>query len=159
MQAEISANAQVASPSWRRFGAIVLFYAALGPFFGAIGVTAVFTAMAISVEVWHGNFGRIGQMLLAGMVIGTIVSVIAAYVLGIFSATCVGFAVAIRDRRRGGISWWAALISALLLWLLTAMLAFSAVPPEGSLQWIGALFVAHLLAATICTWIARRIFR
>jgi hypothetical protein len=26
-------------------------------------------------------------------------------------------------------------------------------------QWIGALLAAHVLAAALCTWIARRIFR
>lgn len=159
MQAEIGAGVRDTSPSWGRFCAILFIYAALGPLFGAIGVTAAFTAMAVGVEMWDGNFERIGRLLLGGMVIGTIVSVIAAYVLGIFSATCVGIAVAIRDRRRGGVSWRVALVSALILSLLTAMVALSAVPAEGLLQWIGVLFVAHLVAATICTWIARWIFR
>lgn len=147
------------SQSWARFAGISALYGMLGPLVGAVGVNGLFTLMAIGSAMVKGNFGDIGRLLVGGMVVGTIVSLIIAYAFGIVSAAAVGFAVAFRDRRDGGVSWRTALIAALIVWLLTSLAVTTVVPPEGLAQWVGALFVAHLLATAVCTWIARRIFR
>src|SRR5690606_28354392 len=63
------------------------------------------------------------------------------------------------DRRKGGISWRTSLVAALAFWLLMSLAATAVVPPQGLVQWIGALLAAHVLAAAVGTWIARRIFR
>lgn len=146
------------SQSWARFAGISALYGMLGPLVGAVGVNGLFTLMAIGSAMVKGNFGDIGRLLVGGMVVGTIVSVIIAYAFGIVSAVAVGLAIAFHDRRRGGISWRAALIAALVVWLLTSVAATTAVPPSGLPQWIGALLAAHVLATAACTWIARRIF-
>lgn len=156
---QITLQAPSRSPSWGRFAGIVALYGLLGPLVGAVGVSGLFTVLAIGGEVAKGDFGDIGRLLVGGMVVGTIVSLIIAYAFGIASALAVGLAVAYRDRRDGGISWRVALMSSLVVWLLTAAASTTVVPPGGRLQWIGALLIAHLLAAAICTWIARRLFR
>ena len=113
----------------------------------------------MGVEIANGNFGDIARRVVGGMVGGTIFSVIIAYAYGIVSAAGVGLVVAFRDRRKGGISWKASFVAALLFWLLMSLAATAVVPPQGLVQWIGALLAAHVLAAAVCTWIARRIFR
>ncbi len=90
--------------------------------------------------------------------VGTIIALVIAYAFGIVSALAVGLAVARRDRRRGENSWHTALAAALVLWLLVSIAAVTVVPPEGRAQWIGLLFIAHLLAGAVGTWIARRVF-
>ena len=152
-------QAPTRAPSWARFAGIIALYGLLGPLVGAVGVNALFTVLAIGGEVAKGDFGDIGRLLVGGMVVGTIISLIIAYTFGIASAAAVGLAVAFRDWRDGGISWRVALMSSLVVWSLTAVASTAVVPPGGRLQWIGALLIAHLLAAAICTWIARRLFR
>ena len=147
------------SHSWGRFIGIVAIYAALGPLIGAFGVNALFTVYAVGVEIASGNFGDIARLFWGGIVVGTIVSAIIAYAFGIVSAAGVGLVVAFRDRRQGGISWRASFFAALAFWLLTSLAATAVVPEQGLVQWVGALLVAHVLAAAICTWAARRIFR
>lgn len=146
-------------PSWTRFGGIVALYVLLGPLMGAIGVSGLFTVYAMGVEIANGNFGDIARLFWGGIVVGTIVSAIIAYAFGIVSAAGVGLVVAFRDRRKGGISWRASFIAALALWLMTSLAATAVIPPQELVQWIGALLAAHLLAAAVCTWIARRIFQ
>ena len=146
------------SRNWSRFVAIVALYGLLGPLVGALGVNALFTLLAIGGEVAQGRFGDLVRLLVGGLVVGMIYSTIVAYALGSASAVAVGLAVAIGDRSQGRISWMIALGSALVLWLVaTALTLF--VADEGRVQWIGAMLVAHLLAAAICTWMAARIFR
>lgn len=147
------------SRSWGRFAGIVAFYGLLGPLIGAVGVNGLFTLMTIGSEIVKGNFGDIARLLVGGMVVGTIVSLIIAYAVGIVSAVAVGLVVAFRDRREGGVCWRAAVIAALVAWLLTLIATITAVPPAGLAQWAGALLIGHLLAAAVCTWIARRVFR
>lgn len=147
------------SQSWGRFAGIVAIYALLGPLVGAIGVNGLFTVYAVGVEIANGNFGDIARLFWGGIVVGTIVSAIIAYTFGIVSAAGVGLVVALRDRRKGGISWKASFVAALAFWLLTSLAATAVVPPQGLVQWIGALLAAHVLAAAVCTWIARRTFR
>lgn len=141
-----------------RFVGIVAVFVALGPLAGAVGVNGLFTAYVVGVEIANGKFGDIARLFWGGIVVGTIVSAIVAYAFGIVSAASVGLAVAFRDRRKGGISWRASFIAALAFWLLTSVAATSVVPPQGLVQWIGALLAAHALAAAVCTWVARRIF-
>jgi len=146
------------SPSWGRFAGIVALYALVGPFIGALGVNILFTIMAIAGEVARGNFDDLGRLLVGGMVIGMIFSTILAYALGSVSAIAVGLAVAVGDRREGAISLRRALVAAFVFWLATtAIIVFA--PPDGRVQWISAMLVAHLFAAAVCTWVARRIFR
>ena len=147
------------SQFWGRFAGIVASYALLGPLVGAIGVTGLFTVYAVGVEIAIGNFDDIARRFVGGMLVGTIVSAILAYAYGIVSAAGVGLVVAFRDRRKGGISWRTSLVAALAFWLLMSLAATAVVPPQGLVQWIGALLAAHVLAAAVCTWIARRIFR
>ena len=146
------------SQSWGRFAGIVAIYALLGPLVGAIGVTGLFTVYAVGVEIAIGNFDDIARRFVGGMLVGTIVSGIIAYAFGIVSAAGVGLVVALRDRRKGGISWKVSFVAALAFWLLTSLAATAVVPPQGLVQWIGALLAAHVLATAACTWIARRIF-
>ncbi len=145
--------------SWGRFAGIVALYAVFGPLMGALGVNALLAVLAAATEVSRGNFDDIARLLIGGMVVGTIISAIIAYVFGMVSAAGVGLMVAIRDRREGRITWRAALIAALAFWGLMSLAALLIVPPQGLAQWIGALLAAHLLATVVCTWIARRIFR
>ncbi|MDK8874214.1 hypothetical protein [Paracoccus sp. SSJ] len=147
------------SQSWGRFAGIVAIYALLGPLVGAIGVTGLFTVYAVGVEIAIGNFDDIARRFVGGMLVGTIVSAILAYAYGIVSAADVGLVVAFRDRRKGGISWRMSLVAALAFWLLMSLAATAVVPPQGLVQWIGALLAAHVLAPAVGTWIARRIFR
>lgn len=146
-------------PSISRFVGIVAIHALLGPLIGAVGVNGLFTVHVVGVEIANGNFGDIARLFLGGIVVGTIVSAIIAYAFGIVSAAGVGLVVALRDRRKGGISWKVSVVAALAFWLLTSLAATAVVPPQGLVQWIGALLAAHVLAAAICTWIARRILR
>lgn len=125
---------------------------------GAIGVNGLFTVYTVGVEVANGRFSDIARLFWGGLVVGTIISLIIAYSFGIVSAVATGLAVAFRDRSKGRISWRMAFISALVMWLLNSIAATTVVPPEGLAQWVGALLVAHLLAAVVCTWAARRIF-
>ncbi len=145
--------------SWKRFAGIIALYGLLGPLIGAIGVNGLFTVYVVGVEVTNGKFGDIARLFWGGIVVGTIVSGIIAYTFGIVSAAGVGLVAALRDRRKGGIAWRVALLAALAFWLLTSLAATAVVPPQGLVQWIGALLAAHVLAAAVCTWIARRIFR
>ena len=155
----VAAHGRPRLPSWTRFAGIVALYVLLGPLMGAVGVTGLFTVYAVGVEIANGNFVDIARRFVGGMVGGTIFSVIIAYAYGIVSAAGVGLVVAFRDRRKGGISWKASLVAALAFWLLMSLAATAVVPPQGLVQWIGALLAAHVLAAAVCTWIARRIFR
>lgn len=145
--------------SWARFAGIVVLYAVVGPLMGALGLNALLAVLAVAAEISRGNFDDIARLLVGGMVVGTIISAIIAYAFGMVSAAGVGLMVAIRDRRRGGISWRTALIAALVFWALMSLAGAVVVPPQGLAQWIGALLAAHLLATAACTWIARRIFR
>jgi len=141
-----------------RFVGIVALYGLLGPMVGAVGVNSLFTVLAIGGEMTRGAFGDIGQLIVGGMVVGTIISLIVAYAIGIVPAAAVGFMVARRVRRENVISLRTALWSALVLGLLVSFAAMTVVPPDGRAQWIGALLVAHLLAAVVCTWVAQRVF-
>lgn len=147
-------------PSWTRFAGIVALYVLLGPLMGAVGVNAVFAVYAVGVEIADGSFDDITRLFWGGIVMGTMLFAIGAYAFGSVSAVAVGLAVALRDRRIFGVSWRRAFISAFVMWLLMSAIAIlTVVPPEGQVQWIGSLLIAHLFAATICTWIARRVFR
>lgn len=146
------------SQSWGRFAGIVAIYALLGPFLGAFAVSGFLTVHAVGIEIANGNFDDIARLFWGGIVVGTIVSAIIAYAFGIVSAAGVGFVAAFRDQRKGGISWRASFVAALVFWLLTSLAATAVVPPQGLVQWIGALLAAHVLAAAGCTWIARQIF-
>lgn len=75
--------------------------------------------------------------------------------LGAVSSVAVGLVVALRDRRHGRISWRAALIGALVVWLVMAAFAALVIPPDGFLLWLVGLLVAHVVAAVLCTAIAR----
>lgn len=110
------------------------------------------------VEILNGNFGDLARLFWGGIVLGTIISSLIAYAIGIVPALGVGLAVALRDRRGGGISARTSFVAALAFWLLTSLAATAIVPPQGLAQWIGALLVAHGLSATLCTAIARRSF-
>lgn len=145
-------------PSRKRFAGVVALYVLLGPLMGAVGVNGLFTVYAMGVEIANGNFGDIARLFWGGIVVGTIILAIIAYAFGIVSAAGVGLVVALRDRRKGGVSWRASFIAALAFWLLTSVAATAVVPPQGLVQWIGALLAAHVLAAVVCTWIARRVF-
>ncbi len=142
---------------WRFAGAVAV-YGLLGPLVGAIGVTGLSTILAVGAAVAQGEFGDIARLLWGGLVVGTIVTAIIAYSVGIASAVGVGVAVASRDWRSGGISWRVALVSAVIFWLLTSVAIGTAVPAAELTQWVAALFVAHLLAVAACTWLARRLF-
>lgn len=155
----VAARGRPHLPTWARFAGIVALYALPGPLIGAIGVNGLFTLHAVGVALANGDVGDVARLFWGGLVIGTIISALIAYAFGIVSATGVGLIVAIRDRRRGGISWKAALFAALAFWLLTSLAALSVVPPDGLLQWVGALLAGHVLAAIFCTWAARRLFR
>ena len=155
----VTADSRPPARSWGRFAGIVALYAIVGPLMGALGLNALLAVLAVAEEVSRGNFDDIARLLVGGMVVGTIISAIIAYAFGIVSAAGVGLMVALRDRRRGGISWRTALIAALAFWGLMSLAAAVVVPPQGLAQWIAALLAAHLLAAAACTWIARRIFR
>lgn len=147
------------SQSWGRFAGIVAIYALLGPFLGAFSVNVLFAVYAVGVEIAMGNFGDIARLFWGGIVVGTMLFAIGAYAFGSVSAVGVGLVVAFRDRRKGGISWRTSLVAALAFWLLMSLAATAVVPPQGLVQWIGALLAAHVLAAAVCTWIARRTFR
>lgn len=145
------------SQSWGRFVGIVAIYALLGPFMGAFSVNGLFAVYAVSVEMANSDFSDIARLFWGGIVVGTMLFAIGAYAFGSVSAVAVGLAVAFRDRSKGGICWRTALLAALVVWLLMSIAATTVVPREGLVQWVGALFVAHVLAAAVCTWIARRI--
>jgi len=137
---------------------IVAIYTLLGPILGSFSVNVLFAVYAVGVEIAMGNFGDIARLFWGGIVVGTMLFAIGAYAFGSVSAVGVGLVVAFRDRRKGGISWRNALIAALVAWVLMSIVTTAVVPPVGLMQWVGGLFVAHLLATAICTWIARRIF-
>lgn len=141
-----------------RFLGIVAIYAIPGPLIGAFGVNVLFTAYALGIEVPSGDTAALARLFWGGLVVGTMIASIIAYAFGVVSALGVGLAVAIGDRRRGAISGETALMAALVLWLLTALAVLLMVPAETQLVWAGMLLVGHLLAATLCTWIARRLF-
>lgn len=158
MSAQQSQSLSPASPSWGRFAGIVLLFMLLGPLVGAVGVNIVLSLMASVNEAVHGNYSDIAKVLAGGIVIGSIVSAFIAYSFGIVSAAGVGIAAAIGDRRKRGVSWTIVLVSATVFWLVMAVLATTVVPPEGVVQWVAGLLVAHLLAAVICGALARRLF-
>ncbi|WP_157970219.1 hypothetical protein [Pelagibacterium sediminicola] len=155
----VAAHGRPHLPTWRRFAGIVALYVLLGPLMGAVGVNGIFTVYAVSTGIVSGSSGDIARLFWGGMVVGTMVFAIGAYAFGSVSALAVGLAVALGDRRLFGVSWRRALRSAFVMWLLSVIVVLTVVPPEGQVQWIGGLLVAHLFAAAACTWIARRIFR
>jgi hypothetical protein len=144
--------------AWARLAAIVAIYGLLGPFVGAVGINAFLVAAAVGSEIARGEYGEIPRLIVGGFVIGLMISLIIAYAMGAASALVVGVAVAISDRRQRGISLRAALVTALVSWALTAAVAATFIPRDALAAWIALLLLAHLLAALVCTWIARRIF-
>lgn len=146
--------------SWGRFAGIMAIFVLLGPLAGALGVNILFALIAVGQEIaTQGfNFSEILRLLVGGIVIGTIVSAIVAYSFGIFSAIGVGLTVALGDRRNLGVSWKLSLIAAFLFWILLSGVASTFVPAQGLSAWIAALLIGHLLAALVCTGLARRIF-
>lgn len=155
----IAGRSRPKSQSWGRFVGIVVLFGLLGPLVGAIAVNGIFTLYAVGVEFAKGTFDDIARLFWGGMVVGTIFSIIIAYALGTVSALAVGVTTAICSRRKSEISWRTVFVAAFVFWLLTSLAATTVVPPEGLVQWVSALFIAHMAAVAICTWIARRIFR
>lgn len=143
--------------AWARLAVIIAIYGLLGPFVGAVGINAFLVAAAVGSEIARGEYGDIPRLIIGGFVIGVMISLIIAYVMGTASALVVGVAVALADRRRRGISLRVALVTALVSWALVAVLAATFIPGD-ALAWIALLLLAHLLAAVVCTWIARAIF-
>jgi len=141
-----------------RFIGIVGLYAVLGPLFGALGVNAFLTLLAVFGEVARGEFGDLGRLIIGGMVVGTIYSVIIAYTIGLPLAFGVGFIVAWKNQRSGKISLRSALLAGLGFWAGSALVALLILPPAGRLAWIGALLVAHLVAAAACAGLAKKLF-
>jgi hypothetical protein len=115
-------------------------------------------AAAVGSEIARGEYGEIPRLIVGGFVIGLRISLIIAYVMGAASALVVGVAVALADRRQRGISLRVALVTALVSWALAAALATTFIPGDALAAWIALLLLAHLLAAVVCTWIARAIF-
>jgi hypothetical protein len=144
--------------AWGRLAAIIAIYGLPGPFVGAVGINAFLVAAAVGSEIARGEYGEIPRLIVGGFVIGLMISLIIAYVMGAASALIVGVAVALADRRQRGISLRVALVTALVAWALTAAVAATFIPRDALAAWIALLLLAHLLAAVECTWIARRIF-
>ncbi len=143
---------------WPRFAGIVALYAVLGPLLGAVGVVVLFVALSVVTEVAQGRFEAIGPLLGRGVLLTLVAGLPIAYSFGAVSSVAVGLIVALRDRHGGGISWRAALGGAVGLWAFVAVLAVLVVPPDGFLMWLVGLFAAHVVAAALCTWLARRVF-
>jgi len=144
--------------AWARLAVITAIYGLLGPFVGAVGINAFLVAAAVGSEIARGEYGEIPRLIVGGFVIGLMISLIIAYVMGAASALVVGVAVALADRRQRGISLRVALVTALVSWALAAALATTFIPGDALAAWIALLLLAHLLAAVVCTWIARAIF-
>jgi len=141
-----------------RFMGIAILFALLGPVAGALGVNILLSVLAAAIEIARGNMGDVNRLLGGGIIIGTIISLPIAYSFGLVSAVGVGLAVATANQRGHGISWQVAFVWAGVFWLLMAALAMIIVPPGGLKVWLAGLLVAHLLAAALCTLLARRLF-
>lgn len=154
----ITAPTPDARPGWGRFAGIGALYALLGPLVGAIGAVVLLVLISVVGELAAGRAGAIGTLLWPGLPVTLAAGLPLAYSLGLVSSIAVGLVVALRDRHRGGISWPAALGAALALWGVMSALAALVIPGGSFLTWLVLLLAAHVLAAMICTWLARRLF-
>lgn len=145
------------SKQWR-FIALVVLFMLFGPLVGAVGVNAFLTLLAVIGELTRGEFGDLPRLIVGGMVVGTIYSVIIAYTIGLPSALGVGLIVAWKSRRSGEVSLRTALVASLGFWAGCALVALLIVLPDGRMDWIGAILVAHLSAAFACGWLAKKFF-
>lgn len=137
---------------------IVALFLVLGPFVGAVGLNAFLTLLAVIGELIRGELDNLAKLIVGGMVVGMIYSTLIAYVVGLPSALGVGAFVAWKDQRAGEISFRVAIIASLGFCVLSGLCALLVVAPDGRLPWIGALFVAHLSAALVCAWLAKKCF-
>lgn len=117
------------------------------------------TLYSVGATIANGDVDDVPRLFWGGIVVGTIISTIIAYAFGLFSAIGVGLFNAIRDRHQGGNSLRSSLFAAFAFWLLTSVAAIAVVPPQGLVQWFGALLAGHVLAAAVCALFARWIFR
>ena len=147
-----------APPGWGRFAGIAALYALLGPLVGAIGAVGLLVLIAAVTDLGAGQENAVGALLGPGFLITLAAGLPLAYSFGLVSSIAVGLAVALRDRRMGGISWRTALGAALALWGAMSALAALVIPDGSFLTWLVMLLAAHLLAAMICTWVAQRLF-
>lgn len=142
---------------WRRFAAILGLFIVLGPLLGAVGVVLVFVAMAVLTEVMQGRADAVPVPVVLGR--GFLITLLAglpiAYTFGAVSSVAVGLVVALRDRWHCNISWRAALVAGGIVWLVMAAFAALVIPPDGILTWLVGLLVAHVVAAVLCTLLAR----
>ncbi|HKL68593.1 hypothetical protein [Salibaculum sp.] len=145
-------------PGGGRFAGIAALYALLGPLLGAIGAVALLVLIAFVTELGVAQDGSIGAALWPGFLITLAAGLPLAYGFGLVSGIAVGLAVALHDRRRGGISWRVALGAAFVLWAVMSALAALVIPDESFLTWLILLLLVHVLAAGGCTWLARRVF-
>ena len=145
-------------PGWGRFAGIAALYALLGPLVGAIGAVGLLVLIASVTGLAAGRPGPSGEAVWSGFLITLVAGLPMAYSFGLVSSSAVGVAVALRDRRRGGISWRMALGAAAVLWIFMSALATLVISGDSFLTWLVTLLAAHVLAAMVCTWVARRLF-
>lgn len=143
--------------TWGRFAGILALFALVGPFLGAVGAVLMFVAMAVVTDLMQGRLDNLAGLMGRGLLTTLVAGLPIAYSFGAVSSVAVGLVVALRDRWRGGITWRAGLGSAVAMWALMAGLAALVIPADGFLLWLAGLFVAHVVAAGLCTWLARRI--
>ncbi|RFP85423.1 hypothetical protein DZK27_16815 [Rhodobacteraceae bacterium 63075] len=147
-----------APPGWGRFAGITALYALLGPLVGAVGAVGLLVLIAVVTDLGAGQENTVSALLGPGFLVTLAAGLPLAYSFGLVSSIAVGLAVALRDRWRGGISWRAALGTALALWALMSALAGLMIPGGSFLTWLVMLLAAHVLAAMICNWLAQRLF-
>jgi hypothetical protein len=146
-------------PGWGRIAGIAALYALLGPLVGAIAAVGLLVLIDVVTVLGAGQGDAAGAVHGRGFLLLLAAGLPVAYGVGLPSSVAVGVIVALRDRREGAISRRAALAAALALWVVMSALAALVISTRGGLlTWLGMLLAAHVLAAMVCTRVARRLF-
>jgi hypothetical protein len=155
----MTANHQTLShPSPWRLAGIVSLYALLGPLVGALAVNGVATLASVGTALAEGEPADIARRFWGGLGVGSLLSMILAYAVGIASALGVGLAVAVSAWRSGIISLRIAAVAALVCCALTIMATIPQFSPPDTARWVVALMAGHGIAVAVCTGLARRLF-
>lgn len=146
--------------SLSRLLGITAVFVLIGPLAGSLGVNILLSLIqaAQTIATQGSDVTEIIRRLVGGIVVGTLISAMLSYSFGIFAAIGVGLTVALGDRRELGISLKLALTAAFFFWILMSGLVATMVPASALYVWIISLLIGHMLAAWICTGLARRIF-
>jgi len=152
-------GAQRPLPGMQRVARIVAVYAIIGPVAGVVTFALVFATLVIVGPVPPGASRAEGAMeALRWALVIIVMGMPAGFWIGLPVAAGVGLVVALGDRLFGVISWRIALGATAIFWLIPYLHAGDLhVSGDVRLSRTNGLLPAYLVAAPLCTWIARRL--